>query len=546
MKRLFIPLLILVIGVITIVGCAAPAPVKTAAPAATVLTTTAAPAVPKPATTSAPAATITAAKPVATQATTGQQYGGTLKFIGTVSPSVLGYPPDGDTNTGTASRPCVDSLLWNDEKGDPVPRLATAWDVTADGKTMLFILRKGVKFQDGSDFNAQAVAWNYNEQIAKNKASLDPVTNVVALDDYTVRMDLSKFSNAIYNVLAFASIVSPTAFNKNGKDWARLNPVGTGPFKFVDFKSNVSLRYVKFDNYWDKGKPYLDGFEFNYVADKTVAAMAFEKGDAHIMTQLTEKIASDLKAKGFPIRAMAGSSWFLVSDSKNADSPFAKAKVREAVEYAIDKVKIAQATGFGLVYASYQLAPPDIVGYNASLQPRVYDPAKARQLLKEAGYPTGFKTKFISQSSYNQDQIVAIQTFLKEVGIDATLDITDAARWTDYRLKGWVNGLAISRTGTDPNMNQQMVRDLATNTQWLPCLARPAAWQSTLDESVAARDIATRKVKQESLMKMAYDEAFVTPLWIGCDIAAMQKNVNSDILVTHHQQFKPADIWLSK
>jgi ABC-type transport system substrate-binding protein len=325
-----------------------------------------------------------------------------------------------------------------------------------------------------------------------------------------------------------------------------LNPVGTGPFKMVEFKPAASIKFVKNDNYWEPGKPYLDAINCDYVADKTVASMAFEKGDADILMQITEQIANDLKNKGFVIRAMAGSSWFLISDSKNADSPFSNPKVREAVDYAIDKVSLTKAVGYGLLYPSYQLAPPEIVGYNPDLKPRLYDPAKAKQLLKEAGYPTGFKTKLIAQNTYNQDPIIAMQKFLKDVGIDATLDFPDAARWTEIRSKGWVNGLALSRTGTDPNMNQQLVRDLATNTQWFPSSARPAMWQSVIDDSVAARDVETRKAKLQQLMKMNYDEIFTHPLWIGCDLAAMQKYVNTDFLVTHHVQWKPGDTWLNK
>ena len=525
MKRFSIALAILMLCLVIIAGCATPAPatppVKPATPAT---------APPKPAAPAAPQ----------------PQYGGTLKIIWAANPVNLGYPPEGDPNTGSANIPCVQSLLWNDETGSPVPLLATAWEVSPDGKAVTFNLRKGVKFHDGTDFNADALKWNYDAVIAKNAVMLKPIISVDVLDPYTVRLNLSQFSNVIFNTLAFSGIVSPTAVNQKGKDWAKINPVGTGPFKFVEFKSSVSTKWAKFDDYWEKGKPYLDAIEYEIVADRTVASMAFQKGQTHILMQTTEQIANDLKSKGFVVKSMPGSSNFLASDSGNSDSPFANLKVRQAVEYAIDKQKLVAAVGYGLMTPSNQLAPPQIAGYNPDIKGREYDPAKAKQLLKEAGYPTGFKTTLITQSTQNQDIVVALQTYLKEVGIDATLDVMDTARWADTRTKGWKNGLAMGRTGLDPNMNQRLVPDLGAASPSYPNMARPAQWQPSLDESVAARDLAGRKVKLQQVMKINYDEAFVIPLWISSDIDVEQASVNCDYLVTHHIQWKPGNAWLGK
>jgi peptide/nickel transport system substrate-binding protein len=466
-----------------------------------------------------------------------------MKVLWSINAAMLGYPPEADVNTGSANRAICDALTWDDENGSPVARLGTKWEIAPDGKSITFTLRQGVKFHDGTDFNADAVKWNFDAVMAKKPYALAPMTSVDVIDPYTVRLNLSIFSNAMFNVLSFQDIISPTAVQKNGIEWARINPVGTGPFKFSEFKSQTYLRVVKNTNYWQQGKPYLDGINFDFVADKTVGSMAFEKGSGDMQMQITEQIANDLQKKGFTIRYMPGSAYFLACDSANKDSPFSNIKVRQAVEYALNKDDITKAIGYGFMQPLYQLAPPSIAGHNASIPGHKYDPAKAKQLLKEAGYPDGFKTMLIAQNTMNQDQLVAMQTFWKEVGIDARLELVDAAKWSEYRSKGWKNGLGISRTGLDPNMNQKIQQDLSSIAVF-PTMARPEKWQSTLDQSMAARTTEERKGYIQQLMQIAYDESFTTPLWVGCDMAALQKNVNTDYLVTHHVQWKAGETWL--
>ena len=444
------------------------------------------------------------------------------------------------------SMACVESLVYQDETGGPLPRLATAWEISPNGKAVTFTLRKGVRFHDGTDFNAEALKFNFDRIIAENDSIIQPVTSVDVIDTYTARLNLSQFSNALFNALAFGAIVSPWGIQKNGKDWARVNPVGTGPFKFVEFKPSVSIKWAKADNYWDKGKPYLDAIEYEIVADRTVASMAYQKGQVHILTQTSEQIASDLKAKGLNVVSRPQNINYFACDSANSDSPFYNKKVREALEYAIDKQKLVGAVGYGFLQTTSQLCTPQTTGYNPDVKGRPYDPARAKQLLAEAGYPTGFKTKLMAQNSANQEIVVALQTFLKEVGIDAAVDLFDASRWTDTRYKGWKNGIMLTGSGTDLNMNQRLVADLATTATAYPCVARPAQWQAVLDQSVAARDSETRKAKIQQLMKMVSDEAFLTPIWIGYALAAMQKNVNCDFLLRHHIEWRPGDAWLGQ
>jgi peptide/nickel transport system substrate-binding protein len=524
-KKLIITLVILTLCAITIAGCAKPAPA----------TPPAAPAAPAPA---APA------KP-ATPAAPQPQYGGILKTIGVGGPTVFGYPVESDPISATAGRIALETLFYLDNQASPLPRLATAWELSADGKSLTVKLRQGVKFHDGTDFNADAAKWNLDNEIALKR--IEPIKSVTVVDPYTIRLEMSQYSNVVFPTLAMGgSFISPTAVQKNGKEWARTNPVGTGPFKFVEFKRDVSLKYEKFADYWEKGRPYLDGYETYYFADQTTAAIAFEAGQAHMFTSTSAKVAADLRNKGFTVRGMPGMVFLLASDSANSDSPFFNKKVREAVEYAIDKASIVNAIGYGFMYPTNQLCPKEYLGYNTDIQGRNYDPAKAKALLTEAGYPTGFKTKLMARNTDDQNAIVAIQTFLNAVGIDATLDITDRARYEDTRAKGWKNGLIYGATGADINMNQRISADLGVGVTYWVSLARPAQWQPALNESIAAVDVAARKAKMGSLMKVGVDEAFVTPLWVSNDTGAIAKGVNVDYLTFHKIMWKHTEAWLSK
>ncbi len=532
MKKLFILIAPLMVLILVLSACSgsqtSPTPTSqpaTTAPPTTTLSTTA------------------SAKPTPAPSPT-PQYGGILKIINRQAPTIFGYPAEADPISASVGRTALEGITWVDNYANPSPRLATSWEVSADGKSLTYTLRKGVKFHDGTDFDAAAVKWNFDNYISLKP--LSPITSVDVVDPYTVRFNLSQFSNVIYPTLAFIGLISPTAFQKNGKEWARINPVGTGPFKFVDFQRDVSVKYDKFADYWDKGKPYLDGIQYSFIVDPLTGSMAFQNGDAQMITQLAPKDASDLKAKGYNVVSMPGTVAFLAPDSANSDSPFANKSVREAVEYAIDKKAIVDAVGYGFWATAYQLSPSQFPGYNTDLKGRTYNPAQAKQLLAAAGYPNGFQTTLTAQTTDNRDALVAIQANLKAVGIDAALDIVDSAKYLQMRTKGWKNGLIIGGTGADPNQNQRLSADLGNTSGYYVSTLRPPAWQPAMDQSMAARDMTTRTPLMAQMLKIASDEAMVTPLWVTSDIGAEVKGLTTDYLAYHHVQWKPGEAWLSK
>jgi ABC-type transport system substrate-binding protein len=331
-----------------------------------------------------------------TTTTTASQYGGTLKILTALQMTNVGEP---GKNLNLADRiyslPACEFLTVKDNADAKVtPHLATAWQASTDNTSITFTLRKGVKFHDGTDFNATAVKFNLDRALTGKIASLNNVSSVEMVDDYTIKINLKKFDiKDILSGYVQIGMASPTALQKLGND-ALFHAVGTGPYQFVSYKQAVSLTYERFNNYW-KGKPYLDNLAFDFIADETTQLMAFRAGVGDAVIRISERPTSILKPLGFKINTSPTAAWGIIYNSKDPKSPFSDIKVRQAVSYAINAQAIAKALSYGEPsYVNQFAARPEVPGttYNPAIVGYPYNPEKAKQLLKEAGYPSGFNT----------------------------------------------------------------------------------------------------------------------------------------------------------
>jgi ABC-type transport system substrate-binding protein len=203
----------------------------------------------------------------------------------------------------------------------------------------------------------------------------------------------------------------------------------------------------------------------------------------------------------------------MVPDSANADSPWSNLKVRQAAEYAIDRVAMAKAFGFGLTKAPYQLAMDDPVASIPNLQARTFDPNKAKQLLTEAGYPNGFDTQLICQVSSitNRDEIQAIKAYLETVGIRATVNYYETAKYYEYRNGTWHNGLVVEpiANGNYGNYNATLNNYFGRNAVTFLSLGKSDAFLSALDTSMASAY--PEAALEQAACKAAFDDAMVIP-----------------------------------
>jgi len=479
------------------------------------------------------------------------QYGGVLKIVDlSEGAQPIGAPWQVRGIDSNLMRPAVESLIREDITGNYHPWLATEWKIDQTKNIITLSLRKGVKFHDGTDFNAEAVKWCIDQaieaKVVKGFRSID------VLDEYTARINVDQYQNNMLNLLAgsITSPVSPTAFKNKGKEWAMWNPVGTGPFKFVSYERGNKLTFTKWEGYWEKGRPYLDGIEFLFIRDPMTQQAAMQASGperVQVLAVTSGEQAAMLKAMGFKMLSMYTGSVSLVPDSNNPDSPLSKKNVRQAVSYAINREAIAKARGFGFWLPANQVPPPDKPGFVKESESGRYDPKKAKQLLTEAGYPNGFETKiFVMPGLVDRDSMVAVQRYLGEVGIKIELEFPDGGKYTDYRFKGWQNGFLA-----------QAVRILATtnityNFYWhtiakhLPSLKRPDGFVNKIDASL--KTLTPEKTRMEELTKIMMDDTMVIPIYYVSEFRIIQPNVHDTGYFEWEAGtvYTPEKIWLSK
>jgi ABC-type transport system substrate-binding protein len=441
--------------------------------------------------------------------------------------------------------------------GSLKPVLAESWDVDTKAPSLTFHLRKGVKFHDGTDFNAAAVKWNLEKEMDPASTNYGSTTNwksIEAVDSYTIRVNLKTWQNTALGTFASmaTTVISPTAFDKQGIDALRWKMVGTGPFVQTDFQRDVVLSFVKNPNYWQQGLPYVDKLQIIYSTELLTCAALLKSGGADILNcQGSIVTANDVQAAGFKIvsqPAGTGGLGNLTPDSINPDSPWSNVKVRMAAEYALDKESMAKTFGMGYAVPAYQICAPSSPGNDPSLTPRKYDPAKARQLLAEAGYPNGFKTTIIAAPfGLNRDQIIAVQAFFKAVGIQADLQFPAAAQAQNY-INGLlpVNSLLVNPYMLSANPNRvfsMYFNDPVTSNK---SVKRPDGWAALLNASLATPDLDPALAKKCSAA--LYNDASFIPLSWSMAPFALANNVQDSGIGTRSSltYWEPQSVWFSK
>ena len=321
------------------------------------------------------------------------------------------------------------------------PALAKSWDIADGGLTWTFKLREGVKFHDGTPFNAEAVVFSFERQFKEDHPfySQGPwkywgymdmdniVDEVIAIDDLTVQFKLKKVEAPFLANLAmdFASIVSPTAAAKYGDDF-KNNPVGTGAFKFVSWNKDSDIVFERNSDYWD-GPVYLDRLILKVIPDATSRWLALQKGEVDLIDfPSAEDLPAMREDKDIQLIQQPGLNvGYLALNTQK--KPFDNKWVRQAMNYAIDQTEIIAAVYGDQGQVAKNPLPPTIWSYNDDIEDYGYNPEKAKELLNKAGYPNGFEMELWAMPvarPYNPNarKIAEImQAQLSKVGIKAEI-----------------------------------------------------------------------------------------------------------------------------
>ncbi len=484
------------------------------------------------------------------------QYGGILRVAEQTEGISIGYPAKMNRIVFgiRQAAPALEALFRPDRQGKPIPHLVSSVKEDAKTKNITLILRKGIKFHDGTDFNAEAVKWNLDECITSKTPGVEKITEVAVIDPYTVKISLSEWdSTVISNFTQLPGLmISPASCKKNGPQGCANTPVGTGPFQFVSWDKDKQTVYKKFTGYWQKGKPYLDGIEWISVAEPVTREMVFRKGDADLLLTVAPKDVGTLERDGYKVsRNRLLGAMSMVPDSANTQSPFADVRVRRAAQYAIDASAIVKSVYFGEAEAASQWAYKGHWAYNKSVQGFPYNPAKAKQLLKEAGYPNGFKTKITYRTNPVQDQVfVAVQGYLKAVGIDAELEPIQIARYDQVAFQGgkW-DGLIMNAVLSNPDVVALLAQSYAGKGKQYAQMAAPADYVNAIDNAINAPDFKTKQKWTQEVMKLMIDKySLQITLLNRSDFAVGAKNVHDHgFSSTPDNSFwTPEKVWMEK
>jgi ABC-type transport system substrate-binding protein len=387
----------------------------------------------------------------------GPQSGGTLVF-GRGGDSV-GLDPAYETD-GNSFMICdnvYEALVaYKDESTALEPGLAESWDISQDGKTYTFHLRKGVKFHDGSPFNADAVVFSIGRMMKERNVKFfgngweipaqerppeywvsmemdDVVEAIEATDEYTVVFKLKRVEAPFLANMGmdFADIISPTAFIKNPKEYLR-NPVGTGPFKFVSWVKDDRIILERFTDYWDKsGGPYLDQVIFRAIPENSVRFLELKTGNIHIC-QFPNPADIELARQDENIKLISqpGMNIGYLGFNHTKEPWKSNVNLRKAIAHAINRPAIVDNIYQGLGQVAKNPIPPTMWGYNDNVPGFKYDPDLAKEYLQKAGYPDGNGLGEITLWSmpvprpYNPDGVKigeAMAADLAKVGVTAKI-----------------------------------------------------------------------------------------------------------------------------
>jgi peptide/nickel transport system substrate-binding protein len=483
------------------------------------------------------------------------QKGGILREIWAAGPRALSYLPEMGPADEQAIMPAAEKLMDYNSDRELVPFLAESVDVAKDGKTITFTLRKGITFHDGSEFNAEAVAWNL--QFLKDTKRLqyqDKLTRIEVVDNYTVRLHLWTYTNQLLYSYGWIPIFSKQAWEKAGngnpeksKEWARANIVATGPFKLGEYRRDNYLKWVRNDRYWQHGKPYLDGIEARFIPDPVTASAMMQAKEVDYWYLPPIRDVAALDKKGF-----RNSYYFMPAvlflNTKDTASKFRNLKVREAVEYALDRPAMAKALGFGYYTPLTAIVPPGQWGYDPSFAGRPYNPAKAKQLLAEAGYDAGLTIKLLSLAAPPMsDWAQAIKGYLDQAGMTVDLDLADPGRFYGSLYgTGWPD-MALFASGQTANFFVTFHRQFGPDP-WFnyPSFAKPPELMALAEKSLSYRNESAQKEATKQFVKIMYDEALIIPLFLMTTPAVYGPNVHVTFPGIQHITRYTAEEWMDK
>jgi peptide/nickel transport system substrate-binding protein len=439
---------------------------------------------------------------------------------------------------GTALKLIHDTLIDHDPQSmAPVGLLATSWKAV-DDKTWEFKLRSGVKFTNGEAFTASVVKANF-ERIVKPELKSSTgttlagiIAGVDAVDDSTVRFRLKAPYGMLLERLQTWRMISPQEQKARGDDGLATNPVGTGPYKFVEWKQGQQVVLDRNEDYWGT-KPYFKQIVIRLITEGATAQAELLAGNAHMVLSITPDQVKSIKDSG--VADVAFTPTVLVLEARmdalarGGPNPFTDKRVRQAANYAVDKEAIAKNLLGGYSQVVGTNISPLMFGYDANVKPYPYDPAKAKELLTAAGYANGLDVQFnyfpVTGFANTPDIVQAIAADLGKVGIRAKLNSVGATEYQNIMNAGKIGPIF-----TGGNQNGGFFDGGFGFFYLKKSLVASYYYSDELDKLIAvietSADQEARKKALSDVQKLLHEEAPYIWGWTGYSLIAGSKKLD--------------------
>jgi ABC-type transport system substrate-binding protein len=492
----------------------------------------------KPAEAAKPAAAAQPAAAPAKPTEAPKPAAGTPKRGGTITVGVQNDWLTFDTALNSASEGThyniYDPLFFfgRNDKGvwEYTPGLVEKWELKE--KEATFNLRKGVKFHDGSDWTAEVLAWNIGRFINDPKSvakglmgGIDPKNPTTVIDPNTIKINLTGPTPTLLSQFNNPNTypMSKAAFDKGGPDALAQNPVGTGPYKFVEWKKNDRVTIARNENYWMKDAsgqalPYLDGVTYRLIIDDSVRMLEMKAGSIDYSDLILGKDVADAKADpklDYLEADWVGNCYRLIFNAQGGKF-HDNVKLRQAALYAINRDALAKALGGGIGTAEKYFPRPGALGYDPSLPFYGYDPEKARALVKEAGFPNGIDVEMlVIARALDKLQAEMLKSMFDDVGIRTTVEAMERVALNQRLLTG---GAPFDFTTTrgagqagDPDIE---FRDhFWSNGSFAKARLKDPEIDAAIEAASGTYDQAERVAGYKKLQQILFDKAVYGFLW---------------------------------
>ena len=461
--------------------------------------------------------------------------GGILRISAPANPSSLDPATGGAGSDHAFLFTMYDTLTeWDFETLKPKPGLAESWSFT-DPNTFVLNIRSGVTFHDGTPLDAEAVKFNLerNKSDPKSniKADLAAMASAAVTGPMQVTLKLNTPDAALPGILSDRAgmMVSPTAVKASSAGNVARTPVGAGAYAFVSWADGEKIVVKRNEKYWKANRPYPDGIEFSIIPELTTGARSVTAGQNDLIYQLQPRQKAIVE-RASNIKIVNGPTLYVFQIFLNwGKPPFDDVKVRQAFNFAIDRVAFVKAALAGLAEPAYMNLPKSHWAYDESVA-KLYphDPDKARKLLSEAGFKEGTVIEiggYTDQDSVQRQEILIEQ--FRKAGMNikfVNAPIAEAsASFFGPEKRG--SGLLAAWTGRpDPSLTYSLMftRDAYYNGGRAPV---PPELEAAIKESRASEDIELRRKAFSTVQRLVMENAFVAPLAFQFELVAMNKKV---------------------